>query len=1022
MTAYIKTYNAHTNQSLFDNTGQSTQRYSRYETGKIMGNYRDMPTLIADETGFDGMGFNAHVGSPDDNFHLVNLFDNTHKYVETVAIAGAMDIDHAITLAVNQFDHLNSGNVQYGVLVANDSEFDSFDGMGWSSDTVAKLMKNPSQDSHYLPIVTKKALLAEQARATAEPVMWDGIALISHNSEDTRLLLDMQKNDAFGELTAKFDMAQALANMSIEQPEFDALIETNNRLDMMKERIFTAMSRASIDGLAVTNATLTQPFKRQGVANVAMQFDLSDGQAIVIWFHNPDADPKKLAAGDMMVSWKWMLNKRDITAAVSPKNGENVQVPQLAVRMMKVAAKNSKRFAAAQAKKAENQKALADAQKAVEDKTTILSQLDTDIADLTTQIEEAGKVQAKSVVSDAPLTNDGLNEYDQQAIEFLQQYADEISELEKRNVNANSVEDSLKFSNDVDNLREKTSVNYPKDGMGFIIPEYDTSTYKKYAKTFGGLWNKRQTIVKAISKTQSFKDLVNFRQATESGRINGKDINKKSITQDELQQYIDNANDILNNPNKYYSSGITGMSKMKLNQNIEQATNLLDPNEINTPSSSNKTVNQTVVEIADIAKADSSYWASNMLGREDKFLISGEKGRDLELNKKVNKAISVRFTALTEGGKDIIKRRILGMDYMLEDIYPNQKDLSIITATNFDENASADDIYRGAKDFIEENLVKFENLNNNAAQILTEPHSSIVDDLLAMGLKTWGKDDKKRIYMSVAQFNKITGYDYKLSDSNNKIFYDYATNAIMRSYKGKKPTIEVQHADSEQVKEQSESSNKNSDDLPLDEIRNQYKQRFDSNDTQWLEKYKKQLQNLFTIRAEFVQDELKKIGFVESGVSFRMENADTMIHVDGISDFGWWATYNFDGEAEGSIPDLLEENKVQALAKKIIDAYNKSVSNGKNVVKQIAEPYTAPIEPVEKQAKDTPVTQEQQDIDYLNSVAKGELGDGKDVTNKIRQILKDNSDNATIKDLANKAALALREITKAKAQAKLASV
>ena len=69
---------------------------------------------------------------------------------------------------------------------------------------------------------------------------------------------------------------------------------------------------------------------------------------------------------------------------------------------------------------------------------------------------------------------------------------------------------------------------------------------------------------------------------------------------------------------------------------------------------------------------------------------------------------------------------------------------------------------------------------------------SIADQLLEMGCKVWEKAGFKRIYMTCAQLNKATGRDYSLSDTNNKIFFDYAANAIMRSYKGKKPTIEVQ--------------------------------------------------------------------------------------------------------------------------------------------------------------------------------------------------------------------------------------
>ena len=76
--------------------------------------------------------------------------------------------------------------------------------------------------------------------------------------------------------------------------------------------------------------------------------------------------------------------------------------------------------------------------------------------------------------------------------------------------------------------------------------------------------------------------------------------------------------------------------------------------------------------------------------------------------------------------------------------------------------------------------------------ILSKATASIVDKLLALGLKIWEKHDKKRIYMNAKQFNETTGYCWTLSDSSNKFFYDFETNAIMRSYKNGKPTIEKQ--------------------------------------------------------------------------------------------------------------------------------------------------------------------------------------------------------------------------------------
>lgn len=397
MQYYRKLQSAHSNQTLTMLDGAQTQRYGRLERGVIQGDCRNMQVIIADEKGFDGLGFDATIGSQDDSYAVVNLFDSVNRYIDSVAIAGADDADHAIHLALSQFDYLEPA---YATLVANegDGSFEpSFDSLCWESDTIGKLMNNRSQDrGHYLPIITQKMLVTEKNRVTHNDVLWDGVNLVSHEGDYSRLLVDIQKNDSHHELTAQFDMAGFLANLDVTELGLDALMDTNNRLDLMKERLFRALAKQSVDGLSVTDAVLTKPFKKAGMANVAMQFNLSDGQTFTILFHNPDADPKKLSPQDTMVSWKWMLNKRDITAAVSPKNGENVQLAPLATRMMKVAKANSKRFAAAQSKKLQNQQALTDAQKEVDDKKAKLDAINAHIAELQTELEKVGSAQPQT--------------------------------------------------------------------------------------------------------------------------------------------------------------------------------------------------------------------------------------------------------------------------------------------------------------------------------------------------------------------------------------------------------------------------------------------------------------------------------------------------------------------------------------------------------------------------------------------------------------------------------------------------
>jgi len=45
--------------------------------------------------------------------------------------------------------------------------------------------------------------------------------------------------------------------------------------------------------------------------------------ALTIYFHNPDTTPNKINPNDELVSWKWLLNKKDITIVVAPEQGKD---------------------------------------------------------------------------------------------------------------------------------------------------------------------------------------------------------------------------------------------------------------------------------------------------------------------------------------------------------------------------------------------------------------------------------------------------------------------------------------------------------------------------------------------------------------------------------------------------------------------------------------------------------------------------------------------------------------------------
>lgn len=429
---YIPVNKANTNHKSRDDNGREIARYSRYETGVIDGKNRELLAVIADQAGFDGMGFDASIGSGDDSWHVANVFDSNRRYVDTMVIGGAFDSLHAKQVADSQLHRLRGDNC---VIVTN-PQFDSLSDDKpdtWSLDAINKLLANPSQNKSYLPVVTAQELNFEAARVTFDAVQWDSMdGLVSHGGSDSALFLDLTRADGHKQLLEPLNLVRELELLGAEEHSFDALMDKKVRLTLLKDRLFNAMSRAGDAELSVTNVTETKPFKRQGVTNIAFIFDLSDGQKLSIWFHNPDSTPSQLKADDVMISWKWMLNKRDVTAVLSPKQGDNVQLPVLAARIMRVARKNSKKFKAAQDRAAAIEQELQDAQALVDAKQGEINQLDTDIAGLNAAIDAAMAKKAEEPTTPPEMTEKEQKEKRERERVLAMQF-DEVTQFYKNN-------------------------------------------------------------------------------------------------------------------------------------------------------------------------------------------------------------------------------------------------------------------------------------------------------------------------------------------------------------------------------------------------------------------------------------------------------------------------------------------------------------------------------------------------------------------------------------------------------------
>lgn len=349
--------------------GGEAMPYSDLSVGRIEGLQRTIPALVADGI-TDG-----------DNWYVVNLIDNTNnmsRYVQSVAVLGATSQEQAREWALKNIGAFIGANDAWNT--------------AYTSTKVLKTFLNRPSTSVAMIAIRQNDLDTIARQITDKPVVWDGSRLVSHDAAS--LLHELVKHDdevMMMDAMTPADLPILMVEMGGEVAEYDALIVDYNRLDLLMQRLNAAMQKSSVGNVKPVNVTQSKPFKRNSVTNVAALFEMSDGQSVTIVFHSPDNTPAKLSPSDTLTSWKWMLNKRDISAAVSPKNGENVQMPDLAKRILTIVEKNSARFIRANGNKAAQIQELTDTNARIGQKQEALAGILAVNKDLQKQIDEAGK-------------------------------------------------------------------------------------------------------------------------------------------------------------------------------------------------------------------------------------------------------------------------------------------------------------------------------------------------------------------------------------------------------------------------------------------------------------------------------------------------------------------------------------------------------------------------------------------------------------------------------------------------------
>ncbi|MEX5443478.1 hypothetical protein WCE14_08925 [Acinetobacter schindleri] len=332
--------------------------------GQLCGKSRTIPAILCD-------GANEF-----DPWKLMNIVDSNGMLLDHIGIKGAVSENQAIRLCQKYFPAMENSQVRNTVDMTENAVKTFLDGAPIPSGT---------------PYVLASDAMMLDSLGTVKSVQWDEGRLASHGGSMGQLMYDMARCDVSGELTEQMTPRDVVALLIDESCEFggmmDAMIIKNRQLDQVIQKMAEALKAFDHEEFFVKDVTPIEPFKRNGVVNVGAIFTMSDTQTITVLFNNPDTTPAKLSADDVLTSWKWLLNKRDVTAVLQPRSVDAKKYPLIAQRMTSLLAKNHERFKRAQAARLKDELVLSGLVDQVEAGQLELRTLDSQIGEVQQQID-----------------------------------------------------------------------------------------------------------------------------------------------------------------------------------------------------------------------------------------------------------------------------------------------------------------------------------------------------------------------------------------------------------------------------------------------------------------------------------------------------------------------------------------------------------------------------------------------------------------------------------------------------------
>lgn len=368
--------------------------------GTLTGKVRSLPTILCD--GVD----------ESDPWHVVNLVDEKNMLLDHIAIKGAVSPGQAERLCHKYMPQMANGHIRNIVTMTDN-------GMKTFIDS-ASLPNNT-------PFVLDADALMLDSMTTTTAVQWsEDNKLLSHGGRMSGVMYDMACCDTQGDLVESVTPRDIASLLIDEHCSFggmlDAMVIKKYQFDGTMQKIAEALKAYDNEDLFVKSVTSIEPFKRNGVVNVGAIFTMSDLQTITVLFNNPDSTPAKLTNDDVLTSWKWMLNKRDVTATLQPRAVESKKFPMIAGRIIRLLARNHDRFKRAQMLREKDMLLLNELIDQVEAKQSQVRSADAQILQVQSDIDaETVRKQNQTEIGKADLTTEGAEKFYEDLKEVLDQ-------------------------------------------------------------------------------------------------------------------------------------------------------------------------------------------------------------------------------------------------------------------------------------------------------------------------------------------------------------------------------------------------------------------------------------------------------------------------------------------------------------------------------------------------------------------------------------------------------------------------